>query len=41
MSSFRQIVDILKQKGYGIAIKDFGIEETSLKSVIDLEPGYV
>ncbi|KIL52235.1 EAL domain-containing protein [Jeotgalibacillus alimentarius] len=41
LSSLRQIVDILKQKGYGIAIKDFGIEETSLKSVIDLEPDYV
>ncbi|WP_404407773.1 EAL domain-containing protein [Jeotgalibacillus malaysiensis] len=41
LSSFRQIVDILKQKGYGIAIKDLGIEETSLKSVIDLEPDYV
>lgn len=41
LSSFRRVVDILKHKGYGIAIDDYGIGETSLKSVIDLEPDFV
>lgn len=41
LSSFRQVIDTLKQKGFGIAIDDYGKGEASLKSVIELEPDYV
>jgi len=41
MGLLRKAVHLLKDKGYAIAIDDFGKGESSLQTVIELEPDFV
>lgn len=41
MGSLKRAIIFLKEKGYTVALDDFGKEESSLRTVIELEPDFV